>query len=44
MNADIPNSTNYTIFLHKDHHLTKLFVLIDAHQSVFQNRVKETLT
>ena len=27
-NADVPYSTKYPIFLHKDHHLTRLFVLI----------------
>ena len=26
-NADVPYSTKYPIFLHKDHHLTRLFVL-----------------
>ena len=33
--SDIPYSTKYPIFLHKDHHLTKLLVL-NAHQSVPQ--------
>ena len=42
-NANIPYSTKYPIFLHKDHPLTKLFVL-SAHQRVFHNGVKETLT
>ena len=42
-NADVPYSTKFPIFLHKDHHLTKLFVL-NAHQRVFHDGVKETLT
>ena len=42
-NADIPYSTKYPIFLHKDHYLTRLFVL-NAHQRVLHNGVKETLT
>ena len=42
-NADVPYSTKYPIFLHKDHHLTKLFVL-NVHQRVFHDGVKETLT
>ena len=42
-NADIPYSTKYPIFLHKNHHLTRLFVL-NAHQRGFHNGVKETLT
>lgn len=41
-NADIPYSTKYPIFLHKDDQLTKLFVL-GAHQRVFHNGVKEEL-
>lgn len=42
-NADIPYSTKYPTLLHKDHHLTRLFVLI-AHQGVLHNGVKKTLT
>jgi len=40
-NADVPYSTKYSIFLlHKDHHLT----VLNAHQRVLPNGVKETLT
>lgn len=42
-NADVPCSTLYPMLLHKDHHLTRLFVL-HTHQRVFHNGVKETLT
>ena len=42
-NADNPYSTKYPIFLHRDHHLTRLFVL-NAHQRVFHNGLRETLT
>ena len=42
-NADVPYSTKYPIFLHKDHHLTRLFVF-NAHQRVYHNGVRETLT
>ena len=39
-NADIPYSTKYPIFLHKDHHLTRLFML-NAHQRVLHNGVRK---
>ena len=41
--ADIPFSAKHPIMLHKSHYLTKLFI-VQAHQRVFHNGVKETLT
>ena len=42
-NAHVSFSTKHPILLHKDHWLTKLFVR-NAHERVFHNGVKETLT
>ena len=42
-NANVPYSTKFPIFLHKDHHYMKLFVL-NAHKRVFHHGVKETQT
>ena len=42
-NTDLPPATKHPILLHKSHHFTTLIVLA-AHERVFHNGVKETLT
>jgi len=42
-NANLPYSTKYPVILPGDHHLTMLYVL-QAHDRVLHNGVKETLT
>jgi len=42
-NADLPCTTKYPILLSKEHYLATLIVL-DAHNRVMHNGVKETLT
>ena len=42
-NANLPYSTRFPVFLPNHHHFTRLVVLC-AHERVFHNGVKETLT